>query len=182
MDNSLNMSDTDNSKKLVLESQTTNGLDEPETGNTILKLSSKSQKGSQGARVFEVSKKASSISLTISTALESDKAETEIELDQPEEILELLVEYMNHHDGKEPPIIPFPITKPEMKLMCEDQWDASFIDRVGQKKKRLYKLLLGFNYLQMNVGVHLCCAKIATFIKGKPLEQVKIELTTDRDS
>jgi len=58
------------------------------------------------------------------------------------EILEKVLEYMNHHKGTEPPIIPKPLRSKEMKQVCSDPWDATYIDKVGETRQDLYDLIL----------------------------------------
>lgn len=43
-------------------------------------------------------------------------------------VLAKIIEYMDHHKGKEPPIIERPLKHREMRLVCEDVWDADFVD------------------------------------------------------
>ncbi len=49
---------------------------------------------------------------------------------------------MQHHKGVEPPIIEKPIRSRVMKELCEDQWDADFIDTIGDDRALLYDLIM----------------------------------------
>jgi len=80
---------------------------------------------------------------------------------------------MNHHKGTEPPIIPKPLRSKEMKQVCSDPWDATYIDKIGETRQDLYDLILAANYMDVKSLLHLGCAKVASLIKGQPLEKIK---------
>ena len=86
--------------------------------------------------------------------------------------LQNVVDYMNHHKGKQPPIIPKPLRFKQMSQVTENKWDARYINEVGEDKQALYDLILAANYLDINSLLHLGCAKVASFIKGEPLESI----------
>lgn len=46
-------------------------------------------------------------------------------------ILGLVVEYMVHHQGPEPDIIPKALRSTHMKDVVDDPWDAQFIDKIA---------------------------------------------------
>jgi hypothetical protein len=75
--------------------------------------------------------------------------------------------------GVEPPIIEKPLRSKIMKEVCAHKWDAEFIDKIGEERKKLYNLILGANYLDVKSLLHLACAKTGSLIKGQPLEKVK---------
>ena len=80
---------------------------------------------------------------------------------------------MNHHKGTEPPIIPKPLRSKEMKQVCIDAWDATYIDKIGDTRQDLYDVILAANYMDVKSLLHLGCAKVASLIKGQPLEKIK---------
>jgi len=133
-----------------------------------LKLTSKDKKE------YEVSKKAAFISNLVKTSLDTDASATEVPIPGvASNILQLVVEYMNHHNGTEPPIIEKPLRSKIMKDVCKDGWDATFIDNIGEDRQKLYDLILAANYLDIKGLLHLGCAKVASLIKGQPLEKIK---------
>lgn len=73
---------------------------------------------------------------------------------------------MKYHKGEEPPIIPQPLRSKEMKLVCSDENDAAYIDKIAEKKQELYDLILAANYMDIKSLLHLGCAKVASLIKG----------------
>ncbi len=51
--------------------------------------------------------------------------------------------------------------------------DADFIDKIGETRQTLYDLILAANYMDIKSLLHLGCAKVASLIKGQPLEKIK---------
>jgi len=141
-------------------------LDEEEGGS--LRLKSKDEK------TFEVERKNAFISTLVKTSLENEKTASEVPIPGVKsEILEKVIEYMNHHKGVEPPIIEKPLRSKVLKDVCKDPWDADFIDRIGENRQELYDLILAANYMDVKSLLHLGCAKVASLIKGQPLEKIK---------
>lgn len=144
------------------------GLDDDASSSSSIKLVSKDKK------VFVVSRKNAIISNLVKTTLEQDASASEVPIPGVTgEILEKLVTYMNHHAGTEPPIIPKPLRSKEMKQVCSDAWDAEYIDKIGDVRQDLYDLILAANYMDVKSLLHLGCAKVASLIKGQPLEKIK---------
>jgi hypothetical protein len=147
------------------------GLDEEEVTGSI-KLVSKDKKE------FTVEKKFAQVSTLVKTTLEQDTTATEVPIPGVTSgTLARVIEYMNHHKGTEPPIIPKPLRSKEMKQVCSDPWDAQYIDKIGDTRQDLYDLILAANYLDIKSLLHLGCAKVASLIKGQPLEKIKEILT-----
>ena len=162
---------SNNSSSKQLEEETkmedVSSLDEDETDVEIT-LESKDGKK------FKITKKWASVSNLIKTTTDQDKSAHEVPIPGVQSaVLKLVVEYMNHHQGSEPEIIPKPLRSKEMKSVCPDEWDATFIDKIGEKRQDLYDLILAANYLDIKALLHLGCAKVASLIKGQPLEKIK---------
>jgi len=87
---------------------------------------------------------------------------------------------MNHHKGVEPPIIEKPLRSKVMREVCKDSWDAEYIDAIGEDRQELYDLILAANYMDIKSLLHLGCAKVASLIKGQPLEKIKDILSTGK--
>lgn len=51
--------------------------------------------------------------------------------------------------------------------------DADYIDKIGETRQQLYDLILAANYMDIKSLLHLGCAKVASLIKGQPLEKIK---------
>jgi len=143
------------------------GLGESEEGGQI-KLVSKDGKE------FQIDKKFAFISTLVKTSLDTDSGATEIPMPGVKgDILGRVVEYMTHHKGVEPPIIEKPLRSKIMKDVCKDPWDADYIDKIGDNRQQLYDLILAANYMDIKSLLHLGCAKVASLIKGQPLEKIK---------
>jgi len=133
-----------------------------------LKLTSKDKKE------FSIERKFAFISTLVKTSLDTDSSATEVPIPGVvSAVLTEVVAYMNHHKGVEPPIIEKPLRSKVMKDVCKDAWDAEFIDRIGENRQMLYDLILAANYMDIKSLLHLGCAKVASLIKGQPLEKIK---------
>jgi len=142
-------------------------LDDDASSGTI-KLTSKD------GREFTVQKKYAFISNLVKTSMDQDASASDIPMPGVKgDILAKVVEYMEYHKGVEPPIIEKPLRSKQMKDVCKDPWDAEFIDRIGEDRQKLYDLILAANYMDIKGLLHLGCAKVASLIKGQPLEKIK---------
>ena len=89
------------------------------------------------------------------------------------DILAKVVEYLVYHKGTEAPPPEKPLRSKVMKDVCKDPWDAEYIDKIADNRQQLYDLILAANYMDIKALLHLGCAKVATLIKGAPLEKIK---------
>merc|ERR1711964_450627 len=140
--------------------------------------------GDEDSTTFTISKKAAFMCSMVKNLCEGDNtAGTEkepVEIKKVEgPILDLVVEYLKHHDGKVPAEIAKPIKSTKMEKVVEDAWDAEFINK--QSKAVVFQIILGANYMDIKSLLHLGCAKIATLIKGKSPEEIKKILGDDED-
>jgi len=149
-------------------SNKTDSLSLDDDSSSTLKLSSKDSKE------FTLDKKFAFISNLVKTSMETDSSASEVPMPGVKgDVLAKVVEYMNHHKGTEPPIIEKPLRSKIMKDVCKDAWDADFIDKIGENRQQLYDLILAANYMDIKSLLHLGCAKVASLIKGQPLEKIK---------
>merc|ERR1712038_564443 len=148
------------------------GEEEKEDGPiTLLSCDEEAQK-------FEITKNQAKLCNLIQNILDGDASAKEIEIKKVTgDILALIVDYLKHHNGKEPAEIPKPIRSVKMEKIVEDVWDAEFINK--QTKKTIFQIILGANYMDIKSLLHLGCAKIATLIKGKSPEEIKKILGED---
>jgi len=129
---------------------------------------------SKDGKEFIVEKKHAFISTLVKTSLDTDASASEVPMPGVKgDILAKVVEYMNHHKGTEPPIIEKPLRSKVLKDVCKDSWDADYIDKIGENRQQLYDLILAANYMDVKSLLHLGCAKVASLIKGQPLEKIK---------
>jgi len=144
------------------------GLDDDKDAAKPLKLVSKDKKE------FTVERKQAFISTLVKTSLENDDKADEVPIPGVTgAILDLVVAYMKEHKGVEPPIIEKPLRSKVMKDVCPHKPDADYIDKIGDNRQQLYDLILAANYMDIKSLLHLGCAKVASLIKGQPLEKIK---------
>ena len=87
--------------------------------------------------------------------------------------LELICEYLTLRDGKESAAIEAPIRSNCLADFLVEADEAKFIDTVDQCSRHLlYNLTRAADYLDIPCLLDLCCAKIASLIKGKPRSQL----------
>jgi len=121
---------------------------------------------------FELPLAQAMMSKLVSNIVEGDADAKDIQVKQVDAAtLKLVVKYLKHHNGKEPTEIAKPIRSVKMEKIVEDPWDANFINEL--KKRQLFQLILGANYMDCKSLLHLGCAKVATMIKGKSPEEIK---------
>lgn len=77
--------------------------------------------------------------------------------------LRKIIEFSEHYKSNDPPEIEKPLSKNSLKDLV-DPWDEQFINLPNQEE--LLELLLAANYLDIKSLIELCCAKVATMIKG----------------
>jgi S-phase kinase-associated protein 1 len=130
--------------------------------------------------MVEVDSNFACISKLIETCVANDASCNEINIDTSTSTLRLVVEYMFHHKGNKNELIKKPLVSNKMIDVCSDSYDATFIDNVFEKQgnEELYQLILAANYMDIQCLLHLGCAKIASLIKGQPLESIKKILST----
>jgi len=121
---------------------------------------------------IEIEKSWATMSKLVANIIEGDQDAEEIQVKQVDQkTLQLIVNYLKHHQGTEPTEIAKPIRSVKMEKIVEDPWDAEFINNLP--KRQLFQLILGANYMDCKSLLHLGCAKVATMIKGKSPEEIK---------
>jgi len=164
------------SEKKKPEDEEVGGLDTDNPPRNITLISNNGEK-------FTLLEEHAKISHLVKEAVEQDSDAKEVPLPSVSSaILDEVVKFMQHHKGEEPPIIPKPLRSKEMKEVCKDPWDATFIDSVGENRQKLYDLILAANYMDIKSLLHLGCAKVASLIKGQPLEKIKGILQPEKPS
>ena len=78
---------------------------------------------SKDGGVFTVEKKYAFVSNLVKTSMDTDASAKEIPMPGVmKDVLALIVDYMVHHLGTEPPIIEKPLRSKIMKDVCKDPW------------------------------------------------------------
>lgn len=105
------------------------------------------------------------------TFQESDKSKPVKMREIPSHTLGQIVDYLKHHKGKVSYEIPKPLESSDLKDVKDiDKWDVNFVDI---PKEELFHLLLASNYMQITPLLCLCCAKLASLMKGKTPEKIR---------
>jgi len=82
--------------------------------------------------------------------------------------------YLAHHRGVEPAEIRKPIISVSMIRIVEDEWDAHFANSLT--KREVFEITLVANYIDCESLLHLMCSKVATLMKGKSTEELRVIL------
>jgi len=129
---------------------------------------------SKDGKEFVIEKKFAFVSNLVKTSMDSDSSASDLPMPGVRgDILAKVVDYLTYHKGVEPSAPEKPLRSIVMKDVCKDPWDAEFIDKIAEQKQQLYDLILAANYMDIKSLLHLGCAKVASLIKGQPLEKVK---------
>ena len=133
----------------------------------------------EGTR-FDLSRKQALISKLIETALSNDPKTQEIPVLNKYKDVELskVVEFLKHHDGEAPAIPEQPLRSKKMSDVTTE-WCANFVEQIGKNRDLLYKVIDIANYFDIPSLLHICCAKVASLIKGEKLENIKTILITN---
>lgn len=92
-------------------------------------------------------------------------------------ILKKIIKWMQYHIDNPPKKIEKPVkTKDLLTIACE--WDVQFID---VDNDTLIELMNASNYMDITDLLDLCCAKLATIIKGKSPEEIRKTLNIEND-
>ena len=141
-------------------------LDAEDDSGTIILSSKPSVSGE--SKEFSLDKKNALISILVQQALETDPSAERIPIPMVEAaILEKIVQYMNHWQGTEAPII-------EELSAVTNSFDADFIDGIDNASRQdLYDIILAANYMGIEGLLHLGGAKVASLIKRQPQEKIE---------
>lgn len=111
--------------------------------------------------------------LCISDLSEEDNT-VDLSLIPSYKILQKIGDYLSIHKGTEPKLIEKPLRTANLEeLTIKD--NIFYIDNILKEGglNLLYEVLSAANYIQCNSLINLLCAKIASLIKGKPIDQIK---------
>jgi S-phase kinase-associated protein 1 len=127
----------------------------------------------EGTR-FELTRKQALLSKLIETALSNDTKTTEIPVSNKYTDVHIskMVEFLKHHDGEAPAIPEQPLRSKKMSEVTTE-WCANFVDQIGKNRDLIYKVIDIANYFDIPSLLHICCAKVASLIKGEKLENIK---------
>jgi S-phase kinase-associated protein 1 len=122
-------------------------------------------------RSFEVPKSMTKQSELMQTILDGDKLCTSIDIggDITGDTMHRVLVYMRYHHGNPAADIQMPLRSVVMReVVCA--FDADFVD--GISKPALFDLVKAANYLHITPLLHLACAKVASLIKDKSVDEI----------
>lgn len=154
------------------ESNTVTSLDATNyEGNLTLKFA--------GGKSLTLSKNAAARSEFLRAFLEEfpDRNETDFPTDDSathpiQNTIDTVVKYLVHYEGKTPQDPQKPLPSTNLKDAVKDPFDAELLEQYDDNKDDLYRLTMSSVKLGLKHLESLTLAKIASFIKGKPLEDI----------
>lgn len=87
------------------------------------------------------------------------------------DVLKMIVKYLKHYRDHEPQVIPKPHPLNDLKEVT-DEWDVDYINSVGWDV--VEDIIIGANYMNIKPLMDLACAKIASLMKRKTAEEIRI--------
>ena len=90
----------------------------------------------------------------------------------------MFLEYCSYHKDKLPEDISKPLRSANLSECNVCEWD---IEYVNIEKEILFELILAANYMDIKPLLDLCCAKVASMIRGKTVEQIRSEFNIVND-
>ena len=127
---------------------------------------------------FEIDIESTKLSELLIGLVDNSKPDQTIPTDVKSDMLKKIVEYLTHYKGVEPKSIPKPLPSSNLSDSI-DEWEINFIN--GIELDNLYDLINGANYMSINSLVDLASAKIASLMKDKTVEEMRIMLNTECD-
>lgn len=114
---------------------------------------------------FKIHKDYIKISGLLSTMFEEDPGEYIFPLNIPSNVLQQIVIFMNYHKGTDCFIPIKPIQSNNINQIIQDDWDVNYVNNLIDNKL-IKNVLQASNYLDMEGLLHICCAKVASMIRG----------------
>jgi hypothetical protein len=107
--------------------------------------------------------------------------ESEFNVPYPSKIIKYCLMYMEYHCKEFNEVygrhiykeISKPLKSNVMRENVSDEWDAIFIDSLGEKMDDLTAIIFIANFLDIQGLLHLACAKLASLIKSYQVEGFK---------
>lgn len=120
-----------------------------------------------------IKKSVAKLSGLLKIMIENDSKETEIPIvNVKERIMRKVIVFMNYYNENPMNNISKPIKSTNMNELVSE-WYSNFVNIDENNKNKLYELISAANYLDIKPLLDLTCAKIATMIKGKSLEEIR---------
>ena len=92
-------------------------------------------------------------------------------------ILEKIIEYCTQIHNNSPPEIDKPLRSNNLGDVV-NEWYANF---VNIDQETLFELILAANYMDIKSLLELCCAKVASLIKGMTIPEIRAMFNIEND-
>lgn len=133
-----------------------------------------------GTEKLEVELEVAQKSIILKNMIEDTGREGEIPIPNIQlPILKKVLLYCEHYCSITPKEIKKPLISKDLKENGVDDWDCKFIEM--EQIDNLIDLIVAANFLDIEGLVNLGCAKIATFIKGKTVEEIRDTFGIEND-
>ena len=86
------------------------------------------------------------------------------------EVLQKVVEWLIHWKDEDPKSIPKPLPSHDLKEVTEE-WNADFINSVELPTN--YDIITAANYMDIKPLLELSCARVASLMKNRSIEQIR---------
>lgn len=138
-------------------------LDDPSEEKQFILISQEDDKVSVPKRIALMSE-------LVKTMADGDKEEHEIPVPNVKtEMLKKVLDYCRYHVDSPAREIEKPLKSTNM-VEVVSRWDAEY---VNIPQEALFELILAANYMDVKPLLDLCCAQVASMIKGKTTEQIR---------
>ena len=122
--------------------------------------------------LFEIPVEAAKKSALLCNIIEDSGCEGEIPIpNMKKSILGKIIEYCEHYRESDPKPIPQPLVSEELAENGVEEWDIKFIDL--EEVDDLIDMMVAANFFEIDGLIALTSAKMACFVKGKPIEEKK---------
>lgn len=129
-------------------------------------------------KTFYVNKKWAAISKLIVNSL-GDDDQQEIRLSAINSaIFKDILTYMEMRKGTEAPLVMRPLKSAKMCENCQDMLDVEYIEKIGENKEHLKKIIVAANYMDIQGLLYLSSAKYASTMYKWDIEKIQNEFQT----
>ena len=127
---------------------------------------------------IEVDVNTASHSVLIKGMIDESGADEVVPLPQVSKaIMEKIVVYCDRLNANQPPEIDKPLSSTDM-FQVVDAWHAEYIN-IDQET--LFELVMAANYLDIKSLLELSCAKVASLIKNKTVQEIRTFFNIEND-
>ena len=128
--------------------------------------------------MIEVDVEVANASVLIRGIIDDSGADEDIPLPQVSRlIMEKIIAFCEHQKDHAPPDIEKPLSSSDMSQVV----DAWYADYVNLEQETLFELVMAANYLDIKSLLELSCAKVASLIKNKSVQEIRQFFNIEND-